>query len=114
MKFAPLGDFTATFRLRRRKIGGFWGEQPGAGGTAHFGTVARPTSYYDFWKAKFPDFFCRKRGTLNEGGLRDEKSVKTHQIGASEAHTNWNESARGCGTGDLVLHRILRRCPRLI
>jgi len=27
-----------------REIGGFWGEQPGAGGTAHFGTVARPTA----------------------------------------------------------------------
>jgi len=52
-------------RLAGQKVGGFWGEQPGAGGTAHFGTVARPTSYYDFWKAKFPDFFRRRRAALN-------------------------------------------------
>jgi hypothetical protein len=52
-----LGRIGNAIRLGGRKVGGFWGEQPGAGGTAHFGTVARPTDYYGFWKAKFADFF---------------------------------------------------------
>jgi hypothetical protein len=52
--------------LGMNESGGFWGEQPGAGGTAHFGTVARPTSYYGFWEAKFAGFFCGRRVRLNE------------------------------------------------
>jgi hypothetical protein len=61
---------------KRPKIGGFWGEQPGAGGTAHSGTVARPTSYYDFCQAKFSDFFCAKRARLVFWSLREEKLLR--------------------------------------
>ena len=79
-----LGGWQRPVRWGGRRGGGFWGEQPGAGGTAHFGTVARPTSYYDVWNPKFEDFFSPRRRCPSDGrGLdRHRATARVIQLSA--------------------------------